>query len=58
LASGMISLRIGCGSSDGGNGILGSGDDRGDSKDGNGDRGVGAATQLSTNASMDAGREV
>ncbi|GJW00785.1 hypothetical protein Tco_1556036 [Tanacetum coccineum] len=55
-ASRMISLRVGGGRRNGGDGILGSGDDRGNSRDGGGNGGAGAASQRSTNASMEDGQ--
>ncbi|GKC95653.1 hypothetical protein Tco_1161095, partial [Tanacetum coccineum] len=57
-ASRMISLRVGDGSSNGGDGILGSGDDSSDSGDGDGDGhgGVGAVRHSSMSASMDGGK--
>ncbi|GKG47055.1 hypothetical protein Tco_0504252, partial [Tanacetum coccineum] len=45
-------------SSNGGDGILGSGDDRVDSGDGDGDGGVGAVRHSSMSASMDGGKGV
>ncbi|GKG42470.1 hypothetical protein Tco_0476768, partial [Tanacetum coccineum] len=58
LASGMISLQVGDGSSNGGDGILGSRDDRGDSGDGDGDRGIGVVHHSSMSALMYGGKGV
>ncbi|GKB75327.1 hypothetical protein Tco_0942222, partial [Tanacetum coccineum] len=52
---GMESLWVGDDGS-GGDGILGRGDDKGDSGDGSGDGGVGAASHASTCASIDSGK--
>ncbi|GKG53895.1 hypothetical protein Tco_0555295, partial [Tanacetum coccineum] len=55
-ALGMISLRVYDGRSNGGDGILGNGDDRGDNGDGGGDGGVSAAAYSVMRVSMDAGK--
>ncbi|GKB52977.1 hypothetical protein Tco_0903730, partial [Tanacetum coccineum] len=56
-ASRMVSLQMGDGGSRG-DGILGRGDDKGDSGDGDGDGGVGATSHASMCASKDDGKGV
>ncbi|GKC62879.1 hypothetical protein Tco_1095477 [Tanacetum coccineum] len=56
-ASGMISIQVGDGRSNGGYGINGSGVDNGDNGDGNGDGGVGAEAYSTMSASVDAGKD-
>ncbi|GKE38097.1 hypothetical protein Tco_1461502 [Tanacetum coccineum] len=56
-ASRMVSLQMGDGGSHG-DGILGRGDDKGDSGDGDGDGGVGATSHASTCASKDDGKGI
>ncbi|GJY33355.1 hypothetical protein Tco_0417824 [Tanacetum coccineum] len=55
-ASVMISLRVDDGRSNGGDRILGNGDDRCDNGDGGGDGGVGAVAYSAMRASMDVGK--
>nr|GEX39460.1 hypothetical protein [Tanacetum cinerariifolium] len=57
VTSRMKSLWVGDDGS-GGDGILGRGDDKGDSRDSGGDGGVGAASHASTCAAMDGGKGV
>ncbi|GKF15670.1 hypothetical protein Tco_0057132, partial [Tanacetum coccineum] len=58
LALGIMSLWVGDGSSNGRDGILGNGDDRGDNEDGGGNGGIGVVAYSAMRASMGNGMGV